>query len=435
MSSQGYVQLVPKFNSFSELNAFLDEPEEAKENEVLPALNLGGLSLSQVILTVQDLAKKRWNFPEQEIDRSFEIIQKIRKSALKNNKGSCPCCFSFSQSPEDPMLKIESLEKHLREVKKFHQYVKKYKEEHLKEIQNSNQSRYILPEQSSLTRAFHTDSNGRIFVHLNRKKMGDLCLGEGAEKRVKIACELGTFNKFITAGYKVFNPTEFENLRMFKGIPGFIQLIEHLSYNKKNRIKFRAIFEFCNYGDLYDAIIGKKLNESNIKTIFIELVKNIALMHRMGYLHRDLKLENIFLQQQQNGLILPIIGDFGSVCKDTDEIARREFHRISPPAISPDYARAIISKDSKKLLEANSMYLDCWGLGCILYALLDVDLHTSMPQEDKNLIRYLASRRENWLPEPQNKNSAKHLAWEILQKKLLVIEAEERLSQIDWSNH
>ena len=55
--------------------------------------------------------------------------------------------------------------------------------------------------------------------------------------------------------------------------------------------------EFCNAGDLSKTLEAKGgfLEEADARYILIQIVKGIAEMHKLCFIHRDLKIENVLV--------------------------------------------------------------------------------------------------------------------------------------------
>lgn len=57
--------------------------------------------------------------------------------------------------------------------------------------------------------------------------------------------------------------------------------------------------ELCTGGELFDYLVEKgRLSSSETKRIFGQLVLGVAYLHTNGVVHRDLKLENILLDEK-----------------------------------------------------------------------------------------------------------------------------------------
>ena len=116
---------------------------------------------------------------------------------------------------------------------------------------------------------------------------------------------------------------------------------------------------YCDRRDLLEYIIERgRLSEEEAKKIMVQIASALQYIHLTGYLHRDLKLENIFLMNDCGSEIpIPIIGDLGSLIY----FERNE----SDKAGTPDYMAPELLRHQKY-----GFPVDIWALGVILYALL-----------------------------------------------------------------
>lgn len=65
-------------------------------------------------------------------------------------------------------------------------------------------------------------------------------------------------------------------------------------------------------GDLFDLIAHKlHLDENTVARVLHKLLSVVAFLHEKGVVHRDLKLENVFLRKldDENSVV---VGDFGN---------------------------------------------------------------------------------------------------------------------------
>ena len=72
--------------------------------------------------------------------------------------------------------------------------------------------------------------------------------------------------------------------------------------NNTKEYKPYIILELCSKGKLLDYVDYTKgiLNEKYIKIIFLKIAKAINFLHQMGICHRDIKLQNILLDEEYN---------------------------------------------------------------------------------------------------------------------------------------
>lgn len=75
------------------------------------------------------------------------------------------------------------------------------------------------------------------------------------------------------------------------------------------------ILEFCQGGSLFDLMTkyeSTKLNEKQISFIMKEIATGLVHMHSLGIAHRDIKIENVLLENKKFKLC-----DFGSCSSET----------------------------------------------------------------------------------------------------------------------
>lgn len=118
-------------------------------------------------------------------------------------------------------------------------------------------------------------------------------------------------------------------------------------------------------------------SESVALSLFAHLCEGVALMHREGLTHRDIKLENVLFQGSNTmHLQAPILMDFGSsgpllrslhsrqdVLEIAEEAGQHTTMPYRPPELFPGELRV---GDS----DVDYAKVDVWGLGCTLFAIL-----------------------------------------------------------------
>ncbi|ORY87560.1 kinase-like domain-containing protein, partial [Protomyces lactucae-debilis] len=120
------------------------------------------------------------------------------------------------------------------------------------------------------------------------------------------------------------------------------------------------VLEHCGGGELYEYLLKRRqLTERETKKIFAQICGAVAYIHSRGIVHRDLKLENIFLDRKNNVKL----GDFGFT-RENDKGFMKTW------CGSTAYSAPEILRCSKYQGEP----VDIWSLGIILFALLSGQL-------------------------------------------------------------
>ncbi|KAI3660918.1 hypothetical protein MP638_004694 [Amoeboaphelidium occidentale] len=117
------------------------------------------------------------------------------------------------------------------------------------------------------------------------------------------------------------------------------------------------VLEYCSGGELFDHILAKTyLKNDEAKRYFAQLISGVAYLHAHDVVHRDLKLENLLLDEHKNIKI----SDFGFVNFTSNA------DLMSTSCGSPCYAAPeLVLSDSYK-----GTCADIWSCGVILFSML-----------------------------------------------------------------
>ncbi|KAJ3318944.1 hypothetical protein HDV06_006933 [Boothiomyces sp. JEL0866] len=187
-----------------------------------------------------------------------------------------------------------------------------------------------------------------------------------------------------------------------------------MRFNHPNIVKIYKVIESTEevyiimayaYGDLSSHIAKYGyLTELEARRLFRQIVSALDFIHSSNVVHRDLKLENILLDQKGNALIT----DFG---------LGRSFSRI-------DYMKtfcgtpAYSAPEMVSGLPYNGTKIDIWSMGIILYTMTAGDL----PFIGDNVHTLFSKIQECHIEIPE------HFSWELvaLIKQMLVVDPEKR---------
>jgi len=90
-------------------------------------------------------------------------------------------------------------------------------------------------------------------------------------------------------------------------------IVRLLDVASSSKSKF-LILEYCNGGDLYSYLKSReRLTESFVQKVIQQLVKGMNQLHELSYIHRDIKLANVFLSfnSGDNENVKVKLGDLG----------------------------------------------------------------------------------------------------------------------------
>jgi len=195
-----------------------------------------------------------------------------------------------------------------------------------------------------------------------------------------------------------------------------------LQVDNKNIIKLHHALEdeqhmyfFMDYkagGDMFSYLnkMGR-LPEAKARNFFKQLLEGVEYLHNKGIAHRDLKLENILLDENQTNLS---IIDFG-LC---DYLSEELFtvYCGSPCYAAPELVKRIPYKGEKS---------DIWSLGVLLYTFLC----GSFPWYSENiqeLFEKIKSKPLEFPPTVSLSRSAKELLYRMLEK-----DADQRAAMLE----
>ncbi|KAF3939953.1 hypothetical protein ABW19_dt0207625 [Dactylella cylindrospora] len=166
---------------------------------------------------------------------------------------------------------------------------------------------------------------------------------------------------------KVVSKKSLTSQRMKSKFLGELQV--HKTMEHPNIVRFKECFEdsqnvymileLCNNKSLMDLLRRRKFfTEPEARFFLIQMLGAVKYMHSRNVIHRDLKLGNIFLDDELNVKI----GDFGLAALLMDGTERKNTICGTPNYIAPE---VLFGKE-----EGHSFEVDLWSLGIILYAML-----------------------------------------------------------------
>ncbi|KAL2719422.1 serine/threonine-protein kinase polo [Vespula squamosa] len=173
----------------------------------------------------------------------------------------------------------------------------------------------------------------------------------------------------------------------------------HQSLNHRNIVGFYGFFddaqniyiilELCRKRSMMELHKRRKaLSECETRYYMKQILEGVHYLHQNRIIHRDLKLGNLFL----NDDLQVKIGDFGLATRLEHDGERKKTLCGTPNYIAPE----ILTK------AGHSYEVDVWSIGCIMYTLLvgKPPFETSSLKETYNRIKQVQYRTPSHLSKP-----------------------------------
>ncbi|KAI5847372.1 kinase-like domain-containing protein [Morchella snyderi] len=181
------------------------------------------------------------------------------------------------------------------------------------------------------------------------------------------------------------------------------------------------ILELCPNKSLMDMLRARKrFTEPETRFFVLQLLGALKYMHGKRVIHRDLKLGNIFLDENMNVKL----GDFGLAALLVDENDRKKTICGTPNYIAPE-----VLFGGGKEGQGHSFEVDLWGVGVIMYAML-VGRTPFQANDVDSIYRKIRHNTFTWPEDVPVSSAAKSLVNSILEH-----DPEARPSLDDVANH
>jgi 5'-AMP-activated protein kinase catalytic alpha subunit len=230
-------------------------------------------------------------------------------------------------------------------------------------------------------------------------------LGVGSFGKVKLAEHLPTG---IKVAVKVLNRRKIRAMDMDEKVLREINILQLFMHPHIVRLyevvhspsDIFVVTEYVKAGELFDYIVEKgRLDESEARLYFQQIVGGVEYCHRNMVVHRDLKPENLLLDERHHVKI----ADFGLSNVMTDG------HFLKTSCGSPNYAAPEVI--GGRLYSGPEV--DVWSCGVILYALLC----GSLPFDDESIPNLFKKIKSGQYSLPSHLSSG---ARDVISRMLLV---------------
>ncbi|KAJ3264019.1 hypothetical protein HDU77_009538 [Chytriomyces hyalinus] len=194
-------------------------------------------------------------------------------------------------------------------------------------------------------------------------------IGEGEFGKVKLAVSTGTAGSpqrevaiklckktTIAAAPNGYTKLmrEISTLKLVRSHPFIISLIEVIETDSYIAI----VMELAKGGELFEHILkSRALSEDVTRVMFAQIICAVGFIHSIGIVHRDLKLENILLDENENVLVTDF--GFANKAESVDGLLRTSCG-------SPCYAAPELVTSDGYVGEI----ADIWSCGVILFSMI-----------------------------------------------------------------
>ncbi|KAJ8980375.1 hypothetical protein NQ317_009369 [Molorchus minor] len=186
-------------------------------------------------------------------------------------------------------------------------------------------------------------------------------IGKGNFAVVKLATHIVTRTK---VAIKIIDKTvlDEENLTKIFRETAILKKLRHPHITRLYQLMetnqtIYMVTEYASKGEIFDHLVARgRMSEPEAKRIFSQIVSAVSYCHSQGVVHRDLKAENLLLDNNMNIKL----ADFGFSNQFTEGCKLSTFCG-SPPYAAPELFQGL-NYDGPKA--------DIWSLGVVLYVLV-----------------------------------------------------------------
>lgn len=250
-------------------------------------------------------------------------------------------------------------------------------------------------------------------------------IGSGLVGEIRLCRQFSTSKVFaVKVVSKASLPVDFAKKRAIENQVKIIQKVNHpgiLGFSDffEDSCSYYLVMDYISGGDLYCKLEKQgKFSEKAAAKVMMQVFSALAYMHSNNIVHRDLKLENVLIEEHEGQMLVKLIDfDTATTLKKGEKIKGKSgtIYYMAPEVINGSYTEKC----------------DIWSAGVILYSLLTQNFPFG-GDSDKAIMHNIVSGKMDYSILQQHKASS-----ELLQflKSLLNANPEKRLSASEAFNH
>lgn len=191
------------------------------------------------------------------------------------------------------------------------------------------------------------------------------------------------------------------------GCKFLLKLITSFYKEEENKIFLYLVYEHTPRSrDLYQSIISKEFThftEKQIINLMYDICEGLQYLHSIGFLHLDIKPENILIVEYEEGELTPVIIDYGFCISEGEEM---NGFPGTPVYISPEVWQGTASEKS-----------DIYSLSALFYFIVSNGIDIFPDHWDEKTMMKIATNSCVLIDFPLNKLSL--LSYDILSEMIL----------------
>ncbi|XP_012723755.2 serine/threonine-protein kinase PAK 4 isoform X1 [Fundulus heteroclitus] len=177
-----------------------------------------------------------------------------------------------------------------------------------------------------------------------------------------------------------------------------------------------VVMEFLEGGALTDIVTHTRMNEEQIATVCLSVLKALSVLHTQGVIHRDIKSDSILLTH--DGRVK--LSDFGFCAQVSKEVQRRKSLVGTPYWMAPELISRL----------PYGPEVDIWSLGIMVIEMVDGE----PPYFNEPPLKAMKMIRDNLPPKLKNLHKVSPLLKGFLDR-MLVREPAQRASANELLKH
>jgi hypothetical protein len=331
---------------------------------------IGGLFIVVIVVVIASFKIMKKRIPKQKTQNSIELSPEIEvfkaKESYKTSKSAAHLDYLKSELTNQSVTRISG---HTGSSGGFTTTVFTEVSRTMNEVSTPN---LFIPAYKKYEAGRDFNADKELYVG----GMGKVYVGVLANEELAIERNNGDFSCVIKTTTKGFNLETFNQEvaihEVFKNSKYFCKL---LCYSEN---PYCIVLKYYRYGSLYKYIFnGHKTSEVPIvysltvaTHLGARLCDAINIMHSKGYIHNDIKMENILLDGDNEETLFPVICDFGIVYVSNSASVIQGFEVKNSKAGTAKFCAPEVLRSFKEKIRISNVKSDVYSVGIVLIELL-----------------------------------------------------------------